>query len=267
MNFDLNDKCPRQAYVSIDLETTGLNPNECQILEIGAVIDDGRDNVDSLPVFRAIVKHDQIKGEPYALQMHPKLLFAIAQIPAVQGVGTLADPEISPLDPVNCMRRPADVVPNFLNFLSVNGIDIKKGLQPAGKNFASFDKPFLEAGIPNWKKDVKIKHRTIDPGNLYWYPGEEYIPDTAECYRRAGMEPVVAHTAVEDALGVVKLVRRYRIDKCAFVKGYKTGSKFIEAFGKLQAALHPTLLVNMDDPEGMADSIIRYLKEGQPGDN
>jgi len=244
-----------QPYVSIDLETTGLNPDTCQVLEIGAVIDDLTTDPDKLPKFRAILKHNLIEGEPYALQMHPKLLFAIAQIPAVDG--DIADPELDPMDPVNCMFKPHKVVPRFKGWLKAHGIPVDKGFQPAGKNFANFDKPFLEAGVPNWKRDVKIKYRTIDPGNLFWWPGEEYIPDTKTCYERAGLPPEVAHTAVEDALGVVKLVRAYKI-RC--IREAQMAKGFIEAFGKLQASLHPSLIVDANNPMGMADDIIRYVQ-------
>ena len=33
------------------------------------------------------------------------------------------------------------------------------------------------------------------------------LPDSKTCYERAGMNPKVAHTALEDALAVVQLVR------------------------------------------------------------
>lgn len=249
MNFDITDKCPKHPYVSIDTETTGLNPGNCQVLEFGAVIDDLTRPIEELPRLRIVVALDRIEGEPYALQMNQSLLLEIAQRKSTDLV------------------KANDVVPKFLAFLKANGIDIEKGFQPAGKNFASFDKPFLEANLPRWKSDVKIKHRTIDPGNLYWYIGEEIIPDTKTCYQRAGFDDFVAHNAVEDALGVVRLIRRARIDKCAVAKRLKSGDAFTEAFGYLQAALHPSLLVDFNNPMAMAEAVVRHIKEGFPGDN
>ena len=64
-------------YVSIDIETTGLNPMECQILEVGAVIDDGR-ALENLPQFHCYVLHQQIVGSAFALSMHPTILRRIA---------------------------------------------------------------------------------------------------------------------------------------------------------------------------------------------
>jgi len=42
-------------YVSLDIETTGLNPENCQVLEIGAVIDDGTTPIEDCPTFQCYV--------------------------------------------------------------------------------------------------------------------------------------------------------------------------------------------------------------------
>jgi DNA polymerase III, epsilon subunit and related 3''-5'' exonucleases len=197
-----------QPYVSIDIETTGLNPETCQVLEIGAVIDDMVRPIADLPRFRAVLKHKEIKGEPFAMSMHPALFKAIATLPSKAG-----NRDVSSFDIAEAMTHPMSVVSEFLEWLKKNGMDMKVGIQPAGKNYASFDRPFLETCVPNWKAEVKVKHRTIDPGNLFWKVGDEYIPDTKTCYERAGIPNVVAHTAVEDAMGVVKLIRVYHLYK------------------------------------------------------
>ena len=51
--------------ISIDLETTGLNSETCQILEIGAVTSEGE-------TFHCYVDNGLIQGEPYALQLNQK---------------------------------------------------------------------------------------------------------------------------------------------------------------------------------------------------
>lgn len=254
----------KQPYISIDIETTGLNPETCQVLEVGAIIDDWRDDPYTLPKFRAILKHDSIFGEPFAIQMNAALIKLIATIPAVKG--EMAEPEISPLDPVNCMFAPHEVTGRFKHFLQKNGISLDVGFQPAGKNFASFDKPFLELCVPRWKRDVKIKHRTIDPGNLYWKPGVEYIPDSKACKERAGIPGIVAHTAVEDALDVILEIREYKRNLERTQRNLANFGNYVEAFGYLQASLHPSLHV-ADEPMTMARDIVAHLKEGQPGDN
>ena len=67
-------------YVSIDLETTGLDPENNDIIEFGAVIDDLRDMkpVEELPRFHAYIVKDEYKGQPYALSMHPTIFRRIA---------------------------------------------------------------------------------------------------------------------------------------------------------------------------------------------
>jgi hypothetical protein len=54
-----------------------------------------------------------------------------------------------------------------------------------------------------------MNHRTIDPANLFWDPLiDRGLPNTKTCMERAGLDGEVAHTAVEDARVVCKLIRR-----------------------------------------------------------
>ena len=55
---------PAMPYVSIDIETTGLDPETCQILEIGAVFDNWTLPIRDLPTFHCYVVHKQIVGSP-----------------------------------------------------------------------------------------------------------------------------------------------------------------------------------------------------------
>ena len=71
-------------YVSIDLETTGLNPETCQIIEFGAVIDDTANPkpLNELPTFHLYIdhmEHNTIRGEPFALSMHSEIFRRIAE--------------------------------------------------------------------------------------------------------------------------------------------------------------------------------------------
>jgi hypothetical protein len=85
----------------------------------------------------------------------------------------------------------------------------ESGIQAAGKNFGSFDKQFLER-LPGLKGWVKFKHRSIDPGNLFWRPQtDKELPGSKTCMERAGIPGEVAHTAVADAMAVIQMVRAY----------------------------------------------------------
>lgn len=186
----------KKPFVSLDLETTGLDDMTCQILEVGAVIDDWESPLEKLPRFHCYVDNGQVFGEPYALSMHPKILRYIATN------GKESEEDIAIL-------KPDDVTVHFLQWLVANGLTPRKQhLTMAGKNFASFDRNFLR-NLPNWEELVITQHRIIDPGNLFWDPSVDLhgLPDTKTCMQRAGISGEVAHTAVEDAIIVTRLIR------------------------------------------------------------
>ncbi len=180
------------TYVSIDIETTGLNPENCQILEIGAVIDDGTLTIEDCPTFHCYVEHGLILGEPFAVSMHATILRRIAT--REEGYTYLSV---------------WDVAFRFRDFLKQHGLDPEnEKIVVAGKNYASFDARFLSK-ITSWDKYIKTHHRILDPAALYWQPETDGVklPDTKTCMQRAGIGGEVAHTAVEDATVVVRLIR------------------------------------------------------------
>jgi DNA-directed RNA polymerase subunit M/transcription elongation factor TFIIS len=77
----LPTKKPKLPYVSIDIETTGLNPETCQTLEIGAVIDDWTLPIDELPVFHRVLSYDEVSGSPFAMSLNANLLKLIGNRP------------------------------------------------------------------------------------------------------------------------------------------------------------------------------------------
>ena len=181
-------------YISIDLETTGLDPSSCQVLEIGAIIDDLSDQkpIEELPRFHTYVVHEIIMGQPYALSMHAEIFKRIAL----------------KTEPYQYLR-PEEIEPKFGCWLWENSVSV---FTPAGKNFATFDKPFLET-LPGWKENIKARHRVIDPAILYWKPTDDRLPGTEDCMHRAGLGKTVAHTALEDAEVVIELIRRSSLGK------------------------------------------------------
>jgi len=179
-------------WLSLDLETTGLDWTTCQILEVGAVVEDTAHPevpVTELPTFHSYVVNEPVAGQPFALAMHQHILHRIAkQVPGY------------------LYLKPWQVYPELQDFIEKHfpqGRHVCLG----GKNVANFDRNFLRQ-LPGWD-DSKFQHRTVDPTVLYWRPGSgEELPSTKMCMDRAGIPGAVAHTAVEDARMVIELVRR-----------------------------------------------------------
>lgn len=179
-------------YVSIDIETTGLNPRRCQILQISAVFEDTSKEVDfdELPFFNVFLEHDYLRFEPYALELH-------------RSTGLLQT--------YNTAKKIDEdqVVHEFLVWLETVGYEDGEKINVAGKNFVGFDKLFLDR-LPNWKQLTNIHRRTIDPAILYaWFDDDSELPDLNLCMERADIENLVTHYALEDARDVVRVIRKF----------------------------------------------------------
>lgn len=165
-------------YISIDIETTGLDPETCQIIEFAAIVNN---DTDEYPTFHRYIKHPLYYGKPYALSMHPRIFKELAK-----GKGIW----------------PGQLAFEFSMFLKENGFDDR--ITVAGKNFAAFDVKFLEE-LRDWKKLIKIRHRVLDPAILYMRPEDKVPPNMSTCLERAGLGEV-SHTAVGDAMDVIHLI-------------------------------------------------------------
>lgn len=190
----------KTPYVSIDIETTGLDPDYCQVIEFGAVFDDWVTPIGQLPRFQTYVFHNRITGQPGALQMNAAILKKLADV----------ERDMHGRDYLNCQDRGSYVRPKalcaeFAGWLRKQLVDPRKAIVVAGKNFSGFDRQFLER-LHGW--NIPFCHRVIDPAMLYWVPGKDATPpSTQECLVRASIPGNVKHTALEDALDVVRLIR------------------------------------------------------------
>lgn len=182
-------------YVSVDLETTSLDPDDGQILQVGLVIDDLKRPIDKLARLEFLVYPIDgiVGGTLMAISMNAKLLAALAA----------AEKDDNFSDRVYHAGEVADTIADFLD---ENGLKDQKVVF-AGKNAANFDLPFLRNyGLA---EKIQIHHRVIDVGSMYFQPqvGNCVPPSLKGCLDIAGLPSVVEHTALSDALQVVRLVR------------------------------------------------------------
>ena len=199
--------------ISIDIETTGLTPGQCSVLEVGAVIfdpqpidegwserlDEARESdtvkdVTFRPVtFERIIKHSTIQGDPYALQMNQEIIQELA------GVKKTHIPIVSA----------AQCVLDLRDFIKANTGEGEK-LTPCGKNYGSFDQQFLER-LPGWRQNVKplLDFRSLDVGSLYFNPSDGKILGLPKCLDKIGCSGLVTHRALDDALAVMTAITRF----------------------------------------------------------
>lgn len=166
-----------------DIETTGLDPGTCGVLEIGAVMFDTCSLATVGSPFSCLVRpHDGVRWEPAAREMNDALFGeclasgvsgSVAMMLFRQWLGACGDPD--------------------LTF--------------CGSNFGKLDWQFLSR-MPQWDR-VCHSHRFLDVGSLFFNPDmDSGVPSTAECCRRAGLSPAGAeHRALTDCQVVVELLR------------------------------------------------------------
>lgn len=187
-------------YVSIDIETTGLNPDKHQILQIGAIVEDTNNPLpfEELPKFNVIIRHRDIEGEMPALAMNVGLLQRIAN--NTPGPGEVV------VDGDSFLGKPAV---QFWQFCDDNKVfDDKNRLTLAGKNLGQFDLLFLTR-LAGWKPYfMNFRIHCIDPAILFLnWDDDTSVPGLGKCKQRAGLSGEVAHDAIADAWDVIQLLR------------------------------------------------------------
>jgi hypothetical protein len=221
-------------YISIDTETTGLNPENCQLLSFGAIVEDTNKKLpfDQIPKFHCAVlrgERDILQGELYALNMNKDLIEKITHYSTAR-----TQDEKNDLVQMTGMKflREEEVVKAFFHFLIDAGaitpefdpsktVEIINGktypmlttkmkpfhLNVAGKNFHSGDQTYIER-LPRWKQVFRIRNRHIDPSLLFTdWSNDTALPTLGLCKERAKIDGIVTHDALDDAWDVVQLLR------------------------------------------------------------
>jgi len=184
--------------VSIDIETTGLNTEFHDIVELAAIAFDTSKPLvfDECPKLRVLVRHanlEEFSMSPFIATMHQALWpqFANDKYPKIYE---------------------ENIVLALNAFIRSLGPD--KAIL-AGKNAGGFDIPFLKEANKHCKmntcgqgEDLHAHHRVLDPGSMYVTHNDKVPPSSEECLRRAGLEMTKAHTALGDAWDVARLIYR-----------------------------------------------------------
>lgn len=218
-------------YVSIDIETTGLDPLSNNVLSIGAIIEDTTKKLpyDECPKFNAIVLNKQLQGSPRAITMNKEIISLIGEY--LEGKDEVR--EILNSNSGYKFYEEEDVVKEFYRFLWGNGFGYELGpgdfintingieypaiggktkpitLNVAGKNFGTFDKLFLQE-LPWWQKLIRTRQRVLDPAILCVdWNNDTALPSLTQCKERTNVEGIVTHNALEDAWDVIQVLRNF----------------------------------------------------------
>ena len=224
-------------YISIDIETSGLDYQKHKVLSIGAIIEDTEKKLlfEECPKFNAIVLQNEIIGSPRALTMNQSIISLM---------GLYLESNKEDRDKLIMMEdnqlygykfyEQEEVVKEFYCFLDKNGLGhgltnsggyaqivdgvtrsmINSATKPitlnvAGKNFGTFDKLFLQE-LPWWQKLIRTRQRVLDPAILCVdWKNDTSLPSLTTCKERTNVEGIVTHNALEDAWDVIQVLRKF----------------------------------------------------------
>lgn len=158
--------------VAFDLETTGVDPNNSSVIQIGAAIFDS-ETCKVLNTFEVLVRPDNYNGHPYALAMNSELLYKIAA------------------DKGNKIKNFNGSKNMFKKWLHEH---VEGKPYAVGFNVGSFD---LQFGF----KDL-FNRRTIELGVLLMHKFNKKVPVTSRQWHDLERKEV-AHTALADCLEAV----------------------------------------------------------------
>lgn len=220
-------------YVSIDIETSGLDHTKNPVLSIGAIIEDTEKKLafTECPKFNAIVLQNEITGSPRAITMNKEILSLMGDYLE----GTEETRKLLRDKSGYQFLEKDEVVKEFYWWLDENGLghgliensggysQVKDGkLRPminsgtksitinvAGKNFGTFDKLFLQE-LPWWQKLIRTRQRVLDPAILCVdWKNDTSLPSLTQCKEKLGIEGIVTHNALDDAWDVIEILRKF----------------------------------------------------------
>jgi oligoribonuclease len=228
-------------YLSIDLETTGLNSETNQILTFSGILEDTKTKLsfEECPKLNIYILRDEIIGSPFAINMNSRIIAAISRYQNLK----LEEEKMGLSESLNCIFLYPQAIPYYFYVwvlvhheglteykfhldksgwkdlksteISIRLISqLKESVGPftvnvAGKNFATFDKKFIDK-IDKFHNFVRFRQRVLDPSPLFAdWTNDIALPDLTTCKERAGLDPFVSHDSLDDAWDVVQLFRKF----------------------------------------------------------
>ncbi len=200
-----------RPYIALDLETTGLNREKSEVLQIGAVLDDGVTPIEELSTLNILVDHETIAyGEKYALGLNGWIFQEIAKKPEERTHKYRVEgPQAALYSFSRLLKRCAALAEIFDEGNGEKGL--KQKVQIAGKNPGSFDWPILcnmaeRSFNPKEFQTKYVDHRFIDVGCIFFSRFGKN-PGLNDINKLTGRD-AVTHDALEDALDIVHAVRK-----------------------------------------------------------
>lgn len=193
-------------YVSLDLETSSLQPHPDHVLGVSMVIEDTNNPMplNELPHFTCLVRHEEYRGQAVALAMNAWILKELSSktptYPIYDAKSNFSNYFVSKLAgqvQIGTWQSEAIV------FLHMHFGEERATL--AGKNVGVFDYQFLPEPLQKM-----FRHRMIDPGSMFIdFATDSMPPSLGEIKKRTGIdaEGVVSHNMYEDALDVISVLR------------------------------------------------------------
>lgn len=225
-------------YLSIDLETTGLDSEKHQILTFSGILEDTANPLDyeDIPKFNIYVIREEITGSPFAINMNIDIIERISkytntkdsmekaiqrkivdgvflyeyEIPLYLYIWSLVYQEGKQEYQYLLRSEEWGARKNTLigKIKSIKEVNPKIGYNVAGKNFSSFDKKFIDK-IEKIYDFIYFRQRVLDPSALYIdWETDATSPDLSTCKKRAGLDEFVSHESLDDAWDVIQLFRK-----------------------------------------------------------
>ena len=135
----------------LDLETTGLDPRGCKVLEVAVMQADITEPFSALPLYHAVIPHDGTNLSPFILDMHTKngLLEECA------GIVALAR---SPVRIEDADAALADLVPEAKS---------RSGMPVLAGSSIHFDHEFIKVHMPSFAKHLSHRHYDVSAVKLF----------------------------------------------------------------------------------------------------